>query len=1420
MPNEFGTLATARDIAEKIDIKVDKKIDKRNYLKRFYDKDRRSFLEYMTKIAIDIEASHAKDWNNPVNIGRSLKAFAGVDAKSNEVCSVLAALAKKINASSAKLCERHISDTLYGLQAMTADSAAVRAVLAALADKIEHSTEELSAQAIGNTLYGLQKMPANSDGVQAVLVALAKKINASSAQLSAQNIGNALYGLQVMTADSAEVRAVLAALTKKINTSFAQLSTQNIGNALYGLKFMTADSDEVRAVLAALADKIEYSTEELSAQAIGNALYGLQSMTADSAEVRAVLVALTKKINTSSAQLNVQEIGNALYGLQSMTADSVDVQAVLAALVNKIKHSTAKLDSQAIGNALYGLQAMSTDSVYVQAMLAALANKIEHSIAELDAQAIGNELYGLQKMSADSAGVQAVLAALARKIQTSPAQLNGQEIGIALYGLQKMSADSAGVQAVLAALANKIEHSIAELKAQAIGNVLYGLQKMSADSAGVQAMLAALANKIEHSTAELDAQTIGNALYGLQAMTADSVGVQAVLSALAEKIEISSAQLSEQNIGNALYGLQKMSADSAGVQVILAALAKKIDESKADLGAQAIGGALHGLQKMSAEHEEVLSIVDALTRKISEAKVVLTSIQIFCAAQGLKLLASSKDSRVLALLQCILEKTFIALDAMACRSMLRTLGEVGDSNQAIAIINHFFGHFSRVGKFNHSKELSSLFFCLGDFAKKHADMSRINMNMNGLCELLEQENIHSYSVQECLNLLFGLTSFQEKQHIQPTDSDKIHGIFQRIFSSLDRLSSLSKAQVIHACVIFYDELNAPLREQCHLLTRDILAPQYFPSETRIQLESDLEILKKKQPQQDAFSQQASADFFHNESFLDDALTDHSHRVAVLDTPAPAPKSDAEIKHKKVEKTLARNNQIYALIEANKPNDLMKLLGVTEATHASLATYAESNHVQNFIPNSKQDVAKNQANLEREKDNYILVRDFFKKTDKVVLTKLIQRRSSNFFAIVLKGCAEYFRYKLIKNNAIAPIIASLPCEELKTFIQYCNSEQKNFKLTLFCDSESVLSLLNMLTERGVRYEKQREEKKLTLIKKLQQDILKRAIQFHTDSKHPHVIDKLEAAKKELDKGLVLLSRANEAEQEDLVIIQKIMTETNQQAQRLLEHSVLQSRIISYTPQLSGGVIKKRSRIEDMSHNFSINNIKGLRLEKVPGDGNCLYHAIAFYCRYDYRDLRNRVVSEMRAHPENYRPFVSGLLSSGKTYEDYVNGVAADQWGDDPEIQALVCYMRRPILIVYPNGRIAHRDMLDKYPDKSPIFVYYNGHNHYDALIQDNNNLTVQQILDQFAPFNQQTVEETSREDHKKRRLNDEHSHQPPGNSASLYKHHYRNHRDYYGPSSNARDNNTSRPSSNSRGSFFDHQEKSRYHAGSRSAYRRK
>ncbi len=156
---------------------------------------------------------------------------------------------------------------------------------------------------------------------------------------------------------------------------------------------------------------------------------------------------------------------------------------------------------------------------------------------------------------------------------------------------------------------------------------------------------------------------------------------------------------------------------------------------------------------------------------------------------------------------------------------------------------------------------------------------------------------------------------------------------------------------------------------------------------------------------------------------------------------------------------------------------------------------------------------------------------------------------------------------------------------------------------------------------------------------------------------------------------------------------------------------------------------------ISASTSIPNINGLIYQKILGDGHCLYNAVALYLGQTAPYLRRIVAAHIEANIEEFREFI--VLPTGKTMENYVSDIREGrEWADNIDIEVLMRLTNRPIVVIGPDGKIRDRGVLERFSG-APIFVYYNGHTHYDAFLQDSNfgPESVQKIISELTLFDE-------------------------------------------------------------------------------------
>ena len=122
------------------------------------------------------------------------------------------------------------------------------------------------------------------------------------------------------------------------------------------------------------------------------------------------------------------------------------------------------------------------------------------------------------------------------------------------------------------------------------------------------------------------------------------------------------------------------------------------------------------------------------------------------------------------------------------------------------------------------------------------------------------------------------------------------------------------------------------------------------------------------------------------------------------------------------------------------------------------------------------------------------------------------------------------------------------------------------------------------------------------------------------------------------------------------------------------------------------------------------LNGLVYHPIRKDGHCLFHAIGIYLEQDVPFLRKIVAAYMENNVDQLKEFYTG------TKEEFLKHIAdiriTAEWGDSLEIEVLQRITNRPIIILRPGANPTIPENLQTLTGE-PMFIYYNGHTHYDA-----------------------------------------------------------------------------------------------------------
>lgn len=200
------------------------------------------------------------------------------------------------------------------------------------------------------------------------------------------------------------------------------------------------------------------------------------------------------------------------------------------------------------------------------------------------------------------------------------------------------------------------------------------------------------------------------------------------------------------------------------------------------------------------------------------------------------------------------------------------------------------------------------------------------------------------------------------------------------------------------------------------------------------------------------------------------------------------------------------------------------------------------------------------------------------------------------------------------------------------------------------------------------------------------------------------------------------------------IQTGITHTNnndKKQNKASEKTNIRPSILSFSQH--GGMFSSIKSLVGKTHSPNTNilkNIRGLSYQPLPGDGHCLYNAVALYLGKDQTQLRKEVADFIEAHIDDFKDFI--VLLEDQTLASYIKSIRDEaEWASNIEIEALMRVLNRPIVAIGPDGNILNHNVFEKFT-KDPIFVYYNGHDHYDGLCYTNECSTFD-ILQQFPNY---------------------------------------------------------------------------------------
>ena len=204
-----------------------------------------------------------------------------------------------------------------------------------------------------------------------------------------------------------------------------------------------------------------------------------------------------------------------------------------------------------------------------------------------------------------------------------------------------------------------------------------------------------------------------------------------------------------------------------------------------------------------------------------------------------------------------------------------------------------------------------------------------------------------------------------------------------------------------------------------------------------------------------------------------------------------------------------------------------------------------------------------------------------------------------------------------------------------------------------------------------------------------------------------------------------------EAEKQTIIDSAAYQCKQKASSLIK-AAFQKRLLCFSNLLDRSLVIKPYRIEKTKPARSRALPSGLRTIHASPDGNCLFWSISAQTSETQSDLRQLVVAVLTSNPAPFRELIEAegadvrlTLSDGTeehihTLERYIELMSLPgTWGGQIEIAILAQVMQMPIVQISPGYRpIVYPSRINTeghvYYEGQPIFIYYNGINHYDGL----------------------------------------------------------------------------------------------------------
>lgn len=112
--------------------------------------------------------------------------------------------------------------------------------------------------------------------------------------------------------------------------------------------------------------------------------------------------------------------------------------------------------------------------------------------------------------------------------------------------------------------------------------------------------------------------------------------------------------------------------------------------------------------------------------------------------------------------------------------------------------------------------------------------------------------------------------------------------------------------------------------------------------------------------------------------------------------------------------------------------------------------------------------------------------------------------------------------------------------------------------------------------------------------------------------------------------------------------------------------------------------------------------GFRAQDVPGDGNCLFHAVELHTHINHAELRQRTADHIFKHKDYYINFIDFTSDREAAFDSYLEQLRADQVSADHlAVAALSNLLEQTIVIFQSNGQ---RPIITKPANTTEAIIY--------------------------------------------------------------------------------------------------------------------